>query len=74
MDGFTRIDEYLDRVDRDMIGDAIASATTVEQVIEIQRGCRHWFHVGERECWVCGYVKPADPDFLIDDIPYLGKR
>ena len=71
MDGFTLIDAYLDRVDRDRIMDAIAVATTTEEVEAIQADCEHRYHAGESECWICGFTKPADPEYLIDDIPYL---
>ena len=74
MDGFTQIEARNDEHDRWRIGDAVAAATTWQEVEEIQAQCEHRYHVGKSECWICGYVKPADPDFLIDDIPYLGMR
>lgn len=70
MDGFYHIDQYLDRVDHDRVSDAIAAATTDEEVAEIQAQCQHRYKIGSKDCWVCGYEQPDDPNFDIDDIPF----
>lgn len=70
MDGHTPLDATLDQIEHWRMVDAIAAATTHEEVAEIQATCQHKYPLGSQECKDCGYVKPADPDFLIDDIPF----
>lgn len=69
MDGFTPIDAYLDRVDHDRISDAIAAATTDEEVVEIQAQCQHRYKIMSHECWVCGHVQTVE-ELEADTIPF----
>lgn len=71
MDAFTPVDSMLDTTARWRIADAIAAATTTEEVAAIQADCEHRYKPVNHECWICGFAKPADPEYLIDDIPYL---
>lgn len=69
MDGFTLIDERIDTEARWRIGDAIAFATTVEEVKEIQATCEHRYKRMSHECWICGHVQTVE-ELEADDIPF----
>ena len=68
MDGFTPIDSYLDRVDHDRMSDALAMATTWEEVAEIQSTCAHKYPLLSHECSVCGHVQTVE-EIELDNIP-----
>lgn len=69
MDGFTPLDASLDRLQHDRISDAIAAATTVEEVAEIQASCEHRYKIMSHECWVCGHVQTVE-ELETDSIPF----
>jgi len=69
MDGFTPIDAYLDRVDHDRMTDALACATTWQEVAEIQAGCQHKYPLLSHTCSVCGHVQTVE-ELEKDNIPY----
>ena len=68
MDGFTQIEARNDELDRWRIGDAIAAATTWEEVAEIQAGCEHRYKRMSHECWICGHVQTVE-ELEADSIP-----
>jgi acetone carboxylase gamma subunit len=69
MDGFTQIEERNDSNDRWRIMDAIAVATTHEEVAEIQATCEHRYKRMSHECWICGHVQTVE-EIEADSIPF----
>ena len=69
MDGHTRLDEMVDNEARWRIADAIAFATTNEQVAEIQAQCEHRYKKMSHECWICGHVQTVQ-ELEADSIPF----
>jgi len=69
MDGHTRLDEMVDNEARWRIMDAIAAATTTEEVEAIQADCEHRYKGMSHECWICGHVQTVE-ELEADDIPF----
>ena len=71
MDGFTRLDAMVDNEARWRIADAVAAATTWEEVTEIQSGCDHRYKLMSHECWICGHVQTVEEIEADNEIPFL---
>ena len=71
MDAFTPINEMLDMTDRWRIMDAIAAATTNEEVLEIQATCQHKYPLLSHTCSLCGHVQTVEEIEADNEIPFL---
>ena len=69
MDGHTALDEMVDNEARWRIADAVAAATTFEEVAAIRATCEHRYKTNSHECWICGHAQSAD-ELEADNIPF----